>query len=173
MNADFKIPSRNLHTLNKNFENLSKKNGANFPVQEVFHGLRNRLRPVQHCADGKELLVPMARSLHAGCSARRSRRHWACLWQRKKARPAAPPIPWPARRRTLRPRRLSSRRRAPVCGSPSPSARSKRPPARRGTGLSLFRPERPVVEAHRLRAHLSLSHEDGMAMAYCILETET
>ena len=29
------------------------------------------------------------------------------------------------------------------------------------------------VEAHRLRAHLSLSHEDGMAMAYCILETET
>ena len=31
----------------------------------------------------------------------------------------------PARRRILRPRRLSSRRRAPVCGSPSPSARSK------------------------------------------------
>ena len=30
-----------------------------------------------------------------------------------------------ARRRILRPRRLSSRRRAPVCGSPSPSARSK------------------------------------------------
>ena len=29
------------------------------------------------------------------------------------------------------------------------------------------------VEARRLRAHLSLSHEDGMAMAYCILETET
>ena len=29
------------------------------------------------------------------------------------------------------------------------------------------------MEAHRLRAHLSLSHEDGMAMAYCILETET
>ena len=29
------------------------------------------------------------------------------------------------------------------------------------------------VEAHCLRAHLSLSHEDGMAMAYCILETET
>ena len=37
----------------------------------------------------------------------------------------APPIPWPARRRILRPRRLSSRRRALVCGSPSPSARSK------------------------------------------------
>ena len=29
------------------------------------------------------------------------------------------------------------------------------------------------VEARRLRAHLSLSHEGGMAMAYCILETET
>ena len=29
------------------------------------------------------------------------------------------------------------------------------------------------VEARGLRAHLSLSHEDGMAMAYCILETET
>ena len=29
------------------------------------------------------------------------------------------------------------------------------------------------VEARRMRAHLSLSHEDGMAMAYCILETET
>ena len=29
------------------------------------------------------------------------------------------------------------------------------------------------VEARRLRAHLSLSHEDGLAMAYCILETET
>ena len=29
------------------------------------------------------------------------------------------------------------------------------------------------VEARRLRSHLSLSHEDGMAMAYCILETET
>ena len=29
------------------------------------------------------------------------------------------------------------------------------------------------VKARRLRAHLSLSHEDGMAMAYCILETET
>lgn len=29
------------------------------------------------------------------------------------------------------------------------------------------------VEVRRLRAHLSLSHEDGMAMAYCILETET
>ena len=29
------------------------------------------------------------------------------------------------------------------------------------------------VEARRLRAHLSLSHEDSMAMAYCILETET
>ena len=29
------------------------------------------------------------------------------------------------------------------------------------------------VEARRLRAQLSLSHEDGMAMAYCILETET
>ena len=26
--------------------------------------------------------------------------------------------------------------------------------------------------AHRLRAHLSLSHEDGMALACCILETE-
>ena len=36
-----------------------------------------------------------------------------------------------------------------------------------------FRPERQWVEARRLRAHLSLSHEDGMAMAYCILETET
>lgn len=29
------------------------------------------------------------------------------------------------------------------------------------------------VEEHRLRAHLSLSHESGMAMAYCILEAET
>ncbi len=79
-----------------------------------------------------------------------------------------------ARRRTLRPRRLSSRRRAPVCGIPSPSARSK--PSACPAG------HRPIafpaggaqwVEAHRLRAHLSLSHEDGMAMAYCILETET
>ena len=26
------------------------------------------------------------------------------------------------------------------------------------------------VEARRLRAHLSLSHEDGMALAFCILE---
>ena len=42
----------------------------------------------------KSLLGPMARSLHAGCSARRSRRHCVCLWQRKRARPAAPPIPW-------------------------------------------------------------------------------
>ena len=29
------------------------------------------------------------------------------------------------------------------------------------------------VEERCLRAHLSLSHESGMAMAYCILETET
>ena len=29
------------------------------------------------------------------------------------------------------------------------------------------------VQAHGLRAQLSLSHEDGMALAFCTLETET
>ena len=29
------------------------------------------------------------------------------------------------------------------------------------------------VAAHHLRAHLSLSHDGGMALAFCVLETET
>ena len=43
----------------------------------------------------------------------------------------------------------------------------------KAAGTGLREPFSLCEEARRLRAHLSLSHEGGMAMAYCILETET
>ena len=68
---------------------------------------------------------------------------------------------------------LSSRRRAPVCGSLLPLRDRSRPPAGGAPAYHFSGRSAQWVEARRLRAHLSLSHEDGMAMAYCILETET
>ena len=102
----------------------------------------------------------MARSLHAGCSARRSRRHWACLWQKKRARPAAKEAFLKAVGTGLRePFSLCEIEAVRLPGGA---------PAYHFSGRSA-----QWVEARRLRAHLSLSHEGGMAMAYCILETET
>ena len=114
----------------------------------------------------------MARSLHAGCSARRSRRHCVCLWQRKRARPAAPPVAsaaadFAAKEAFLKAAGTGLREPFSLCEIEAVRLPGGAP-AYHFSGRSA-----QWVEAHRLRAHLSLSHEDGMAMAYCILETET
>ena len=103
----------------------------------------------------------MVRSLRAGCSVRRSRRHWACLWQKKRARPFA------AKEAFLKAAGTGLREPFSLCEIEAVRLPGGAP-AYRFSGRSA-----QWVEAHRLRAHLSLSHEDGMAMAYCILETET
>ena len=114
----------------------------------------------------------MARSLHAGCSARRSRRHWACLWQRKRARRTAHIVAsaaadFAAKEAFLKAAGTGLREPFSLCEIEAVRLPGGAP-AYHFSGRSA-----QWVEARRLRAHLSLSHEDGMAMAYCILETET
>ncbi len=43
---------------------------------------------------------------------------------------------------------------------------------KRCSGLPVPAPNRRMVAQHRLRARLSLSHEGGMALAFCTLEEE-
>ena len=113
----------------------------------------------------------MARSLRAGCSAWRSRRHWACLWQKKRARPAhtvaSAAADFAAKEAFLKAAGTGLREPFSLCEIEAVRLPGGAP-AYHFSGRSA-----QWVEARRLRAHLSLSHEDGMAMAYCILETET
>ena len=114
----------------------------------------------------------MARSLRAGCSARPSRRHCVCLWQRKKARRTAHTVAsaaadFAAKEAFLKAAGTGLREPFSLCEIEAVRLPGGAP-AYRFSGRSA-----QWVEARRLRAHLSLSHEDGMAMAYCILETET
>jgi len=99
----------------------------------------------------------------AACTARGSARRLR-LWAARTARPAP--------RRTLRPRKPSSRRR--TRGWMGPFALDEIEAVRLPSGAPAYHfagRAAAWMQEHRLAAQLSLSHESGLALAFCVLET--
>lgn len=115
---------------------------------------------------------PMARPLFGGCSARQSRPRWALVQRLSPGPPGGlPPIRLPARRLDFAAKEAFLK--AAGTGLAAPFSLCEIEAVRLPSGAPNYRFSGKTAEwvaAHHLTARLSLSHDGGMALAFCTLE---
>ena len=114
------------------------------PRKEPLYALRHRLRPVQHCADGKEPAGPLNAHRLASAAA-----------------------DFAAKEAFLKAAGTGLREPFSLCEIEAVRQENGAPAYRFSGQTAVW------VAQHRLRARLSLSHEGGMALAFCTLEEES
>ena len=142
-----------------------------FCRKEAYHDIRHRLRPLRHCPDGKSLGGPHGSTFAArvfGPAEREalglSEKASSPLSAHKAASAAAD---FAAKEAFLKAAGTGLAGPFALCEIEAVRLESGAPEYRFSGGSAQWMDER------HLRAKLSLSHDGGMALAFCILETET
>lgn len=142
-----------------------------FCRKEAYHDIRHRLRPLRHCPDGKSLGGPHGSTFAArvfGPAEREalglSEGNSSPLSAHKAASAAAD---FAAKEAFLKAAGTGLAGPFALCEIEAVRLESGAPEYRFSGGSARW------MDEHHLRAKLSLSHDGGMALAFCILETET
>ena len=140
-----------------------------FCRKEAYHDIRHRLRPLRHCPDGKSLGGPHGSTFAARVFGPAERE---ALGLSEKA-----PSPLSAHKAASAAADFAAKEaflKAAGTGLAGPFALCEIEAVRLESGAPEYRfsggSARWMDERH-LRAKLSLSHDGGMALAFCILET--
>ncbi|MFR8401796.1 MAG: holo-ACP synthase [Faecalibacterium prausnitzii] len=142
-----------------------------FCRKEAYHDIRHRLRPLRHCPDGKKPRRPHGSTFAARVFGPAERE---ALGLSEKA-----PSPLSAHKAASAAADFAAKEaflKAAGTGLAGPFALCEIEAVRLESGAPEYRfsgGSAQWMDEHHLRAKLSLSHDGGMALAFCILETET